>query len=94
MCAHVTAHRYTWSAAKPSPAPIIAVHGTATGKDKEQTSVSAEHAALWLQATQASASSKVVTVPSDWYVFEDASGGQATLAAVDAFFKEHIAPEL
>jgi surfactin synthase thioesterase subunit len=80
--------KYKWSPDKLIGAPILAIHGSEPGRDKEKTKVSAENAALWLQATQAAAKSKVVAVPSDWYIFEDQKGATSTFAATAEFAQE------
>lgn len=62
--------------------PIVAMYGaTAQGRDKEQSGVSRESAALWGDATTAPC--KVVAVPGvDWYVLQEAAGVAAVLREV------------
>ena len=70
-----------------APFPIVAVHGLKPGKDKERTLISESSATLWMDATAALSSSKVVGLEMyDWYVFEEDKGAEAVMKAIDAGF--------
>ena len=53
------------------------------GRDQEKSLVSKEAADLWCMATSASA--KVVSIDTDWYVLQEESGVNAVLGQVTAF---------
>lgn len=71
--------------ADPAAVPTLAFVGLKEGRDKERSKVQASDAALWVEATRASAS-RVVEVPdADWYVLQEVAGAHAVMREVNAF---------
>ena len=63
--------------------PIIAVVGTVRGRDQEKSMIAEEAAELWLASTSAPAS-RLLNVPTDWYVLQEEAGVKAVLAEITA----------